>query len=163
MCATDLHPKPNGAFNPMQTEPLADPHVRRRRLMRVSVVVALVLVVLMLILTVRGSDDVGWAGSVVLGLVEGATEYLPVSSTGHLAVTSLLLWPDATASQRAALDSYVIVIQAGAIAAVFGLYWRRFADILTGIVRGGPGRRLGAGLAIAFLPAAGAGFLWERW
>lgn len=65
------------------------------------------------------SNDVGWAGAALLGLVEGITEYLPVSSTGHLSAITELVWPGTTTES---LDSYLIVIQAGAILAVFGLY-----------------------------------------
>ena len=75
-----------------------------------------------------GSDSpvggFGWRTTALLGVVEGLTEYLPVSSTGHLAVTAELLWPSVGATQ--AVDSYLIVIQAGAILAVFGLYRHRF-------------------------------------
>ena len=102
------------------------------------------------------SNDVGWAGVALLGLVEGITEYLPVSSTGHLAAITELVWPGTTTES---LDSYLIVIQAGAILAVLGLYWRRFKDIAVGLVSGGAGRRIALGLLVAFIPAALAGLV----
>ena len=143
----------------MQTDKLVGSRTRRRRLIQASTVVFLALGGVALIVTFSGSGEVGWVGAVVLGLVEGVTEYLPVSSTGHLAVTSLLVWPDADSSPRAALDSYVIVIQAGAIAAVIGLYWRRFVDAVAGVAHRGPGRRLAVGLVVGFVPAALTGLL----
>lgn len=143
----------------MQTELITRRRVYRRRLLQAGAVGALIVVGLALIGLGRDSSEIGWAGTAVLGLVEGVTEYLPVSSTGHLAVASLLVWPDAGSTQRAALDSYVIVIQAGAIAAVVGLYWRRFVDAVAGVAHRGPGRRLAVGLVVGFVPAAVTGLL----
>lgn len=60
--------------------------------------------------------------AVILGIVEGVTEFLPVSSTGHLIVVSKLLGVPQTES----LKSFEIIIQLGAIAAVAVLYWRKF-------------------------------------
>ncbi|HOS97411.1 MAG TPA: undecaprenyl-diphosphate phosphatase [Deltaproteobacteria bacterium] len=93
--------------------------------------------------------------AVVLGVVEGLTEYLPVSSTGHLYLVSRLLGLGATPEGRVATDAYVIAIQIGAILAVLWLYPGRVASM----VRGFLGRdRQGLGLALntlgAFLPAA---------
>ena len=97
-----------------------------------------------------------WWQAMILGLVEGLTEYLPVSSTGHLLVTQRLLGIGA----GEAANAYAIVIQAGAIAAVFGLYRERIAQIARGVGGGDPaGRRIGLGLIVAFLPAAVFGLL----
>ncbi|MCR4330614.1 MAG: undecaprenyl-diphosphatase UppP [Patescibacteria group bacterium] len=65
--------------------------------------------------------------AIVLGAVEGLTEFLPVSSTGHLILTSTLLGLD----QTEFLKSFEIVIQLGAILAVVVFYWRAFLDMAT--------------------------------
>jgi len=106
----------------------------------------------------------------VLGVVEGVTEYLPVSSTGHLILTSWLLGLDTTAEQRSAVHDFEIIIQGGAILAVLGLYRARIGQMVRGTaarlgVGGlGPADRMQAGwtiarnVALAFVPAAVVGF-----
>jgi undecaprenyl-diphosphatase len=98
----------------------------------------------------------------VLGLVEGVTEYLPISSTGHLHVTERLLDVGTTDATKDAADTYAITIQAGAIAAVLVLYRRRVVDVAHGIVgRSVSGRRLFIALMVAFAPAAITGVLFD--
>jgi len=93
--------------------------------------------------------------ALILGLVEGITEFLPVSSTGHLLVTQRLLGIQASE----AANTYAIVIQLGAIAAVLGLYRTRVRQIALGAVgRDAGGTRLLVALVVAFLPAAVLGF-----
>lgn len=100
--------------------------------------------------------------ALVLGVVEGVTEFLPVSSTGHLLVTGRLMDLDRTDAAKAAFDSYAIAIQAGAIIAVLALYWRRVASVLNGIIgRDDDGRRLFVNLVVAFVPAAVIGVALE--
>lgn len=96
--------------------------------------------------------------ALLLGVVEGLTEYLPVSSTGHLLVTQRLLGIDASE----AANAYAIVIQAGAIVAVLGLYRSRIAQMVTGVQGGDPdGAALARSLVLAFLPAAVLGLLFD--
>lgn len=87
--------------------------------------------------------------SALLGLVEGLTEFLPVSSTGHLILASELLGYDA---QRWAL--FNVVIQLGAILAVVVLYWRTFWAVAMGMARAEPvSWRFARNILIAFVPS----------
>ena len=105
------------------------------------------------------SDVLMWWQAVVLGLVEGITEYLPVSSTGHLILTSSLLRLDRPETKDA-LRAYLIFVQGGAILAVLGLYWPRIVQMTRGLLgRDADGFRLARNLGIAFVPAAVTGVL----
>lgn len=95
--------------------------------------------------------------AVLLGLVEGITEYLPVSSTGHLILVSALVGLTDPVEKRAH-DAYLILLQGGAVLAVVGLYRARIGQMLRGLLGRSPeGRRLLLHLALAFAPAAAAG------
>lgn len=100
--------------------------------------------------------------SAVLGIVEGLTEYLPISSTAHLLIASDLMGLGTSKAQQKAVDTYAIAIQFGAILAVAGLFWKRFRDMLLGLVgKSEEGRHLLIILVIAFLPAAVLGFIFK--
>lgn len=94
----------------------------------------------------------------ILGLVEGITEYLPVSSTGHLLIAQQLL----QIQQDDASNGYAIAIQAGAILAVLGLYRTRVTTMVRGVLGRDPaGLRLAICLIAAFVPAAVLGVLFD--
>lgn len=97
--------------------------------------------------------------ALILGLVEGLTEYLPISSTGHLLVAQRLLGIDSSNSA----DAFAICIQAGAILAVLGLYRVRVWKMTLGMLgRDDEGRHLAFSIILAFLPAAVIGLLLEK-
>jgi undecaprenyl-diphosphatase len=109
--------------------------------------------------------------AVVLGVVEGVTEYLPVSSTGHLLLAEHIMGigedpsqsPDQQERTKEAADAYTICIQAGAILAVLWLYFGRFRQIFRGLVgKDSDGRRLLVNVAAGFLPAAVLGLLFNK-
>tara|TARA_R110002096_G_scaffold344921_6_gene538060 strand:+ start:15186 stop:16124 length:939 start_codon:yes stop_codon:yes gene_type:complete len=100
----------------------------------------------------------------VLGLVEGITEYLPISSTGHLILASELMGLGDSASQRSAVDTFNIVIQGGAILAVLGLYFPRVVQMCKGLIgKDSDGLKLAIRIIVAFLPAAVLGVLLNDW
>lgn len=99
-----------------------------------------------------------WLDAMILGIVEGLTEYLPVSSTGHLILAQRLL----NIPEGEAADSYAICIQAGAILAVLGLYWSQVRRMLLGVLGKDPqGLQLAVNIIVAFLPAAVIGALFD--
>jgi undecaprenyl-diphosphatase len=123
--------------------------------------------------------------AIILGLVEGVTEFLPVSSTGHLIIANHFLglesdrqltdqngqplWHKKPSAKypagvpltlKLAADTYTVVIQVGAVAAVVFLYWRQLISMLVGLLgRSTPGFRLLRNVLLAFFPVAIAGFL----
>ncbi len=93
--------------------------------------------------------------AVLLGLVEGVTEFLPVSSTGHLILAANLL-----NLHGDAVNTFEVVIQGGALVAVAGLYRARVASMWRGFLgQDAVGRRLCTNLVVSFLPAAIIGVL----
>ncbi|NWG30187.1 MAG: undecaprenyl-diphosphate phosphatase [Rhodocyclaceae bacterium] len=95
--------------------------------------------------------------ALVLGIVEGLTEFLPISSTGHLILAGDLLDFN---DERGKL--FEIVIQSGAILAVVWEYRHRFGKVLAGLPGDPLARRFVANLAIAFLPLAILGLLFGK-
>ncbi len=127
--------------------------------------------------------------AITLGVVEGVTEFLPVSSTGHLIIATRVLglesaaplkgrdgqplWYHAPSAKypagepltlKLAADTYNVVIQFGAIAAVALLYWSKLVSLVMGLLgRDRTGRRLLINLIIAFIPAAVVGLALKNW
>ncbi|HWZ72249.1 MAG TPA: undecaprenyl-diphosphate phosphatase [Casimicrobiaceae bacterium] len=93
----------------------------------------------------------------ILGLVEGLSEFLPVSSTGHLIVAASLL---NYTGDKAKL--FEIVIQAGAILAVCWEYRRKLVGVAAGLFSDRAAQRFAINLAVAFLPAAILGLAFSR-
>ncbi len=107
-----------------------------------------------------------WWQAIVLGIVEGITEFLPVSSTGHLLLTQRLLG----IAESEAANAFAICIQAGAIVAVLGIFRNRVREswhAVLGMLRFSKphptGKRLLQNLVIAFLPAMIFGVLLNDW
>lgn len=109
--------------------------------------------------------------AMVLGIVEGLTEYLPVSSTGHLLLAQKVMGIDGSGAVsvsrqergKEAADAYTICIQAGAIIAVLGLYFRRVRQMLRGVFgRDQVGRQLLITVMAGFLPAAVIGLIFNN-
>ena len=96
--------------------------------------------------------------SIILGIVEGLTEYLPVSSTGHLLIVQRMLGiPESPEA-----NAFAIVIQAGAILAVLGVYRKHVLEMLAGLVGKNPeGLKLAINIIVAFIPAAVFGLLFD--
>jgi len=93
--------------------------------------------------------------AIILGIVEGVTEFLPVSSTGHLILATELLGYDA-----GKWEAFNVIIQLGAILAIIVLYWRTFWAVIEGIIRReGASWRFVRNVLIAFLPSAVLGFI----
>jgi undecaprenyl-diphosphatase len=126
--------------------------------------------------------------AIVLGVVEGMTEFLPISSTGHLIITTGLLdldndktlfdqhgqplWyrkpsaskPGELLTVHLATQAYIVVIQVGAIAAIIPICWSQFVSMWRGLLGRDPkGRRLFLNLVIAFVPSAVFGLLLHDW
>ena len=121
--------------------------------------------------TVPAKQEMSSGQAIVLGIVEGLTEYLPVSSTGHLLLAERIMGigenPQLSAAEqerdKEAADAYTICIQAGAIVAVLGLYFSRVLQMLQGLFGRNPlGLRLLINVVVGFLPAAVLGLLFNK-
>src|ERR687884_491613 len=94
-------------------------------------------------------DPVLLLKALILGVIEGLTEFLPISSTGHLIIAGQLLDFDDEKGKV-----FEVVIQTGAMLAIVWEYRARFAHALTGLGGDPVARRFVINLAVAFLPAA---------
>ena len=95
--------------------------------------------------------------AVFLGVVEGLTEFLPVSSTGHLLLVEHFF--GAEADKKAFWDSFAVLIQFGAILALLTIYFSRLWKIAVGMFTNADDRNFVIGVLVAFLPAAILGAL----
>lgn len=97
-----------------------------------------------------------WISAIILGIVEGLTEFIPVSSTGMLLLTKkALALPDGF------WDTFSVLIQLGAILAVVVLYFSRLWHVLVRLPSDPAARRFVIAVLVAFLPAAVLGFLFH--
>lgn len=103
--------------------------------------------------------------AILLGLIEGVTEYLPVSSTGHLIVAQRLMHiGTASEIEKIAADCFAICIQGGAILAVLGLYYKHVLKMANGMIGRDPeGLKLATSIIVGFIPAAVLGYLLNDW
>jgi undecaprenyl-diphosphatase len=93
--------------------------------------------------------------AVLLGIVEGLTEFIPVSSTGHLLVAQHLLGID--------WDVFTVVIQLGAVLAVVVIFWRKFWDVLVGLPASRDAQRFALNIIVAFVPSVIFAVLLNKW
>lgn len=101
--------------------------------------------------------------AIILGIVEGVTEFLPISSTGHLILTSHLLGMDA-GDGKTGLNAFEVVIQSGALLAVFSIYAHYIYRIWNGMFgRDSGGLKLLQQLLVAVMPALVFGYLFGHW
>jgi len=108
--------------------------------------------------------------AVILGIVEGVTEYLPISSTGHLLLAGRILGIEKSSitsredeKAKEAADAYTICIQIGAILAIIGLYRRHIKQMILGLMgKDKQGLKLLINIILGFMPAAVIGLLLNR-
>ena len=98
-----------------------------------------------------------WVKAAIMGIVEGLTEFLPVSSTGHLILTASLL--DFTGDK---IKVFEIAIQTGAIFAVILVYWQRIYDTAINLRSSAKAQRFAINVAIGFVPAVVLGLLFGK-
>jgi undecaprenyl-diphosphatase len=111
---------------------------------------------------------VTWLEAVILGVIQGATEFLPISSSGHLVLVPWLLQWQPAGQSNLAFDT---LLHLGTLVAVVGYFWRDLLHILLAVVSGirsrqplgTPEARLGWFILAGSVPAALAGFLLEDW
>jgi undecaprenyl-diphosphatase len=102
-------------------------------------------------------DTALWIKAAIMGIVEGLTEFLPISSTGHLILTASLL--GFTGDK---IKVFEIAIQTGAIVAVMIVYWQRLRETMLGLGNDAKAQRFAINVAIAFVPAVVLGLLFGK-
>lgn len=74
----------------------------------------------------QGGRELDIISSIIMGIIEGLTEFLPVSSTGHMILTAHLL---GLSEDNESVKTFEVVVQLGAVLAVVVLYWNKFIDM----------------------------------
>ena len=97
-----------------------------------------------------------WLAALILGLVEGATEFIPVSSTGHLALAKELM-----GLEDPKWNAFIVLIQLGAILAVVALYFQRLWSVILRLPSDPAARRFVVAVLVAFFPAVVTGLLFH--
>lgn len=95
--------------------------------------------------------------AIVIGIVEGITEFLPISSTGHMIIVGDFINFKEPLVSRNYRNMFDVVIQLGAIMAIVVLYWRKIKDSIVNL--GGYGFKLWRNIIVAFIPSAALGFI----
>ena len=105
-----------------------------------------------------------YVDATIYGIIEGVTEFLPISSTGHLIIASEFLAEDSSSKiHKEALNAYLIVIQGGAILAVALIYRSHVIAMFLGIFGINPkGKKLLINIIVAFIPAVILGLLLDE-
>jgi undecaprenyl-diphosphatase len=93
-----------------------------------------------------------WLVAIILGIVEGLTEFIPVSSTGHLILAKSAI--EAAGLTKTNWDTFIVLIQLGAILAVVLLYFQRLWRVAIRLPRDPAARNFALSVIVAFLPAA---------
>jgi len=107
---------------------------------------------------------VTWWEALILGMVQGITEYLPISSSGHLILVALPLGLRDRPAMAQAMNTFDIVLHLGTIVAVAGLYWRRIVQMVQGLLgKDAYGRRLAGHLLLGLIPVSVVGLLLKDW
>ncbi|HWA63763.1 MAG TPA: undecaprenyl-diphosphate phosphatase [Caulobacteraceae bacterium] len=101
-----------------------------------------------------------WLIAIILGVVEGLTEFIPVSSTGHLLLTDVLL--SSLDMTRSDWTIFVVMIQLGAVLAVVLLYFQRLWTVAMRLPNDPRARRFVVSVLVAFLPAAALGAVFHH-
>jgi undecaprenyl-diphosphatase len=139
------------------TQSLA-PAPTSNRVQRIVAITLLAITLLAFLLALLGLLDPIWWQVIVLGIVEGVTEFLPISSTAHLLIAARLI-----GFQHSMGGTFEIFIQLGAILAVVGYYARDLLAQAQRVTHDQGTRRFWLGIVVAFLPAAIVGLLLRKW
>ena len=112
----------------------------------------------------EGLSGMNYVDATIYGIIEGVTEFLPISSTGHLIIASEFLAEDSSSKiRKEALNAYLIVIQGGAILAVALIYRSHVIAMFLGIFGINPkGKKLLINIIAAFIPAVILGLLLDE-